>query len=272
VAVTDAFCLCVLFLFLLLLLLLWFQVIASIVLLNLLIALMGDSFARVQENAVAAWRLEQARIVLEIEVLHLSKEQIEDPTLFPPWLQILLPADAADGIAGAGAGADDDGRDGGNDVGDVADRLTAMAAHVDAATRVQSKEITTVIDTQVNALSETIMIAKEDLTKNVEQVEEKVQKVSQEMEEVCRDVQWVNHDMLELKHDVQQVKTDVVRVKHDVQHMKSMLEAIAAASGVEIPPAPIPTTATAATTTTAAATTTAGAAADDDESSDSDNI
>lgn len=39
----------------------------AVVMLNLLIALMGDSYDRVQERAVGEWRREQAKIVLELE-------------------------------------------------------------------------------------------------------------------------------------------------------------------------------------------------------------
>jgi hypothetical protein len=35
--------------------------------LNLLIAIMGDSYDRIQEKAVAEWRREQAKIILELE-------------------------------------------------------------------------------------------------------------------------------------------------------------------------------------------------------------
>lgn len=44
-----------------------FTVLGAIVLLNLLIAMMGDTYARVRENAVAKWQLQRARIMLRLE-------------------------------------------------------------------------------------------------------------------------------------------------------------------------------------------------------------
>ena len=44
-----------------------FAVLGSVVLLNLLVAMMGDTYARVSENATAKWRLARARILLALE-------------------------------------------------------------------------------------------------------------------------------------------------------------------------------------------------------------
>jgi len=44
-----------------------FTILGAIVLLNLLVAMMGDTYARVSENAVAKWQLERARIMLRLE-------------------------------------------------------------------------------------------------------------------------------------------------------------------------------------------------------------
>ena len=51
----------------LILLLAAFSVLGSVVLLNLLVAMMGDTYARVSENATAKWRLARARILLALE-------------------------------------------------------------------------------------------------------------------------------------------------------------------------------------------------------------
>lgn len=42
-----------------------FTLVSSILLLNLLIALMGDSYGAVKEKGLAQWRLEQADLILE---------------------------------------------------------------------------------------------------------------------------------------------------------------------------------------------------------------
>ena len=44
-----------------------FTILGAVVLLNLLVAMMGDTYAKVSENAVAKWRLERARIMLRLE-------------------------------------------------------------------------------------------------------------------------------------------------------------------------------------------------------------
>ena len=51
----------------LILLLAAFSVLGSVVVLNLLVAMMGDTYARVSENATAKWRLARARILLALE-------------------------------------------------------------------------------------------------------------------------------------------------------------------------------------------------------------
>lgn len=57
--------------------------------LNLLIALMGDIFDKIQENAKAEFMLARAEIVLEFET-KLSESNRKD-WMFPKWLQILAP-------------------------------------------------------------------------------------------------------------------------------------------------------------------------------------
>ena len=44
-----------------------FTILGGVVLLNLLIAMMGDTYAKVSENAVAKWQLQRARIMLRLE-------------------------------------------------------------------------------------------------------------------------------------------------------------------------------------------------------------
>ena len=62
--------------------------IVSLVLLNLLIALMGSSYEAAQESAVSGALYEQASILLELEALMTKKErQRED--WFPPWVHVL---------------------------------------------------------------------------------------------------------------------------------------------------------------------------------------
>jgi len=60
-----------------------------IVLLNLLIAIMSDTYSDVHNNATLEYRLEQANIILEVEKS--SAFSRTDARLFPEWLHILRP-------------------------------------------------------------------------------------------------------------------------------------------------------------------------------------
>jgi len=58
--------------------------------LNLLIAIMGDSYDKVQENAFLEYRREMARVLMEIEIMMTKKER-ERKDYFPRWLHVLQP-------------------------------------------------------------------------------------------------------------------------------------------------------------------------------------
>jgi hypothetical protein len=66
------------------------MLITPIILLNALIAIMGDSYDRVQANSNAEWRREQAKVVLELEQLLYTKQR-KDPRMFPTWIHVLKP-------------------------------------------------------------------------------------------------------------------------------------------------------------------------------------
>ena len=62
--------------------------IVSLVLLNLLIALMGSSYESAQEQAVSGALFEQATIVLEVEAL-MTREERQREDWFPLWVHVL---------------------------------------------------------------------------------------------------------------------------------------------------------------------------------------
>uniref|UniRef100_A0A7S1XUS8 Ion transport domain-containing protein n=1 Tax=Phaeomonas parva TaxID=124430 RepID=A0A7S1XUS8_9STRA len=66
-----------------------FQIIVTIILLNLVITIMGDIFDRVQENARAHFLYGKAKICLDYA--HTRPPPEEDLESFPPWIQVLLP-------------------------------------------------------------------------------------------------------------------------------------------------------------------------------------
>mmetsp|Transcript_38088 Transcript_38088/g.120281 ORF Transcript_38088/g.120281 Transcript_38088/m.120281 type:complete len:266 (-) Transcript_38088:27-824(-) len=67
-----------------------FTLLQSILLLNLLIALMGDSYEKVQEKAISYTLLERASIICEIELM-MSDADKKNPNYFPKWLHVLFP-------------------------------------------------------------------------------------------------------------------------------------------------------------------------------------
>ncbi|GMH78467.1 hypothetical protein TL16_g07811 [Triparma laevis f. inornata] len=77
-----------------------FMVFINIVMLNLLIAIMGDIFDRIRENAKAEFTFARAMIILEFEEM-LSSRRFKNGTWFPTWLQVLEPA-SEDGGEGSG--------------------------------------------------------------------------------------------------------------------------------------------------------------------------
>ncbi|GMH50018.1 hypothetical protein TL16_g00674 [Triparma laevis f. inornata] len=67
-----------------------FTMLLNIIMLNLLIAIMGDIFDKIQENAKAEFLFARANIILEFEDV-LTKKQKENREWFPVWLQVLVP-------------------------------------------------------------------------------------------------------------------------------------------------------------------------------------
>lgn len=62
----------------------------SIVMLNMMIAIMGDSYERVQQGAIGQWRLELSKIILEME--QILCDVLPEKTLQkwqPHWLHVL---------------------------------------------------------------------------------------------------------------------------------------------------------------------------------------
>ncbi|GMH83913.1 hypothetical protein TrST_g9417 [Triparma strigata] len=75
------------------LLFVFFAYFINIVMLNLLIAIMGDIFDKIQENAKAEFMMARAQVILEFEVGLRGQEHKStgDEVRFPTWLQVLVP-------------------------------------------------------------------------------------------------------------------------------------------------------------------------------------
>ena len=67
-----------------------FMYLVNLVMLNLLIAIMGDIFDQIQENARCNYLYSKAKLILEHEET-MSDEKKNDAVFFPTWLQVLAP-------------------------------------------------------------------------------------------------------------------------------------------------------------------------------------
>jgi len=126
-----------------------FSYFVQLVLLNLLIALMGDLYDEVQETAHAQYIFSKAQLVLECED-RLSGAQRLSPQLFPQWLQVLeQKADLAPSAAWSGrvkAVKDD--------ISKVADSVQAIKAEsiASVAAGVESAKAVKELKDQVDAM------------------------------------------------------------------------------------------------------------------------
>jgi len=70
-----------------------FCILIIIMLFNLLVALMGDTYNRILEDGVEDdWRLEQAGVILQVEAT-MSDASLADTRLFPKWVHVLRRTD-----------------------------------------------------------------------------------------------------------------------------------------------------------------------------------
>ena len=77
-----------------------FVLIVVVVLMNQLIALMGDSYDRVQENFTVQARISRARVILDMMDLYVPKN---DQSVFARWIHVLRPAGDHNNIRQKGA-------------------------------------------------------------------------------------------------------------------------------------------------------------------------
>ena len=73
-----------------------FTFFVNIVLLNLLIAIMGELFDKIKENAKATFLFAKANLILEFESI-MNVTEVKQKSRFPVWLQVLIPTRADDG-------------------------------------------------------------------------------------------------------------------------------------------------------------------------------
>jgi hypothetical protein len=71
-----------------------FMLLVVIILLNVLRVIMTNDYAALQSHLESAWRLEQARVILDVELI-LTDAEKRNPCLFPEWLLVLEPTQDA---------------------------------------------------------------------------------------------------------------------------------------------------------------------------------
>ena len=103
-----------------------FMLIVAIVLLNLLIAIMGDSFDRVQENAEDVFQRERAGQLVEME-LNMTNEELKNEEYFPKYVDVLMAADGSGSDSGAGE--------------EWSGRINILRKHMDARQKESQKEM-----------------------------------------------------------------------------------------------------------------------------------
>jgi hypothetical protein len=95
---------------------------------------MGDSYDRVQQNAVAQSRYEQALSILQVEAM-LPTSLLADPRFFPRYLQVLRPR-SKDKASGAAAAIDTD-----NNMESWSGRLNQICKMIELSERRVAKDI-----------------------------------------------------------------------------------------------------------------------------------
>ena len=72
----------------------YYTIFVDIVLLNVLIAIISDTYGRVEAKGAERSLLQRANLILDIEA-HLDEQQLKDPELFPEWVHVLMRPDEA---------------------------------------------------------------------------------------------------------------------------------------------------------------------------------
>ena len=132
----------------------------NVVMLNALIAIMGNTYARVSEQAQARGLYNKAMYILERQSLMPSSRQ-RDPRLFPAWLHVLQRHPASETAKGAGASAAHmSGQAGTAADADLLGKLaaqherfqTSIAAQLESHAAVIEERITLVVNAQLQGV------------------------------------------------------------------------------------------------------------------------
>lgn len=73
-------------------LMVFFFMLVTLVMFNLIIAIMADSYASIQENSAAEFQLEKAATIVEIESI-MTEEELSNKHYFPEYVHVLVPTE-----------------------------------------------------------------------------------------------------------------------------------------------------------------------------------
>ena len=201
-----------------------FTLLTNIVLLNLLIALMGDIFNRIQENAQAEFLYARAYIVLEFESLLDKNYKNDHPEKFPEWLQVLVHASSGD---------DDDNslametwkgkmkaiRKGQEAVAEEVGRVKMVMKEGQDSVKAEVKKEIDALKGGQEAVKVEVQRMKEAL-EGARDAEEKVENVDAQLKGEIHPIK------LELKRTQKFVKREMDNLKVEIAAIKALLESI----------------------------------------------
>ena len=140
-----------------------FMLLVNIVLLNLLIAIMGDVFDRVQDSAKAQYLYSLAKIILEYDTLIPQTVRTANPLKFPNYLQVLVPQKSD----GAGSTGDE-----------WAGRIRALQRRMESMSKQIKDDVKTEVNevkTEVNEVKTEVKEVKTEIKSEVGAVQQRIQ-------------------------------------------------------------------------------------------------
>jgi len=183
----------------------FYTLVVPIIILNLVIAIMGNSFDKVQETMRNAQLVNLAKLMIEIELMMPTKA-LNDVKNFPLWVHVLKPADAMSAAVSAGQQMD------------FSSRVERISNSVEEVISRQIRQVNAKIDTRDEKLL-SIEVKMDGMEVKMDGMEEKMKSREENMN--------TKMDGMEVKMDGMEVKMDGMEEKID-QLMKLMMTLVAA--------------------------------------------
>jgi len=198
----------------------WPQVMfVPLVMMNLLIALMGGSYERIEQNTKNAMRRQRAELLVSLEVL-MTAEERANPDHFPRWIHWYRPKEHEE---------EDDGAENGV--------INGVGRQLDSAKKELEARITTTADSAKKDHNE----MKKEMQEQNDEIKKEIKKEMQEQndeikKEIKKEMQEQNTEM---KDRIVSLQGTVEAQQLAMEQMASHLQAIMAAVGAgKIEPKP----------------------------------